>query len=432
MRFRHPDFKEWIRGKMAPDENSRSVRAKRNGHNGASFVQGRQGQGGWVRVAIDAHAIGKRQTGNEVYIRGLLGHYAALGPDLEYIAYVASRHAISGVASGIETRLISPNPYLRLGYQLARRLREDNADVVHVQYTAPLRCPVPVVVTVHDVSFLEHPEFFSSFRQNQLKMTVERTVRQAARILTCSQFSRNAIARAYGMDPGKIVVVPNAAEPAFRPLDRQEAARVVKEHFGLKAPFLFCLGNLQRRKNQLGLIRAFEKLIASNPELPQHLVFAGKETPQAAEIRAAARRSPLRDRIHFTGFVDDAMRPWLYNACDAFVFPSFYEGFGIPLLEAMACGCPVACSNRTALPEVAGRSARYFDPASATGMAQAIFDILNNLDLCAKLGRAAMERAREFSWKHSAEIVLNAYREAAGVSVPVAVETTPPVLASGS
>lgn len=385
-----------------------------------------------MRVAIDAHAIGKRQTGNEVYIRGLLAHFTSLAPDYEYIAYVSSRDAIPGVAPGIDTRFISSNPYVRLGFQLSQRLREDEADVVHVQYTAPLRCPVPVVVTVHDVSFLEHPEFFSAFRHHQLKLTVERTVHQAERVLTCSEFSRSAIAKAYGMDPRKIVVVPNAADPAFRPLDRQQAAKVVKEAFGIDAPFLFCLGNLQRRKNQLGLIRAFETLMTANPEFPHHLVFSGKQTPQSAEILAAARRSPHRDRIHFTGFVEDALRPWLYNACDVFVFPSYYEGFGIPLLEAMACGRPVACSKLTALPEVAGSSAIYFDPSSVTSMAQAISDILHNLDLCARLERSAIERAREFQWRRSAEIVLNAYREAAGISIPVTVESTPPALASGS
>ncbi len=385
-----------------------------------------------MRVAIDAHAIGKRQTGNEVYIRGLMEHYVSLAPDMEYIAYLSSSDAASRMPPDIATRQISANPYVRLGYQLGRRLRLDQASVLHVQYTAPLRCAIPVVVTVHDVSFLEQPEFFSGFRQKQLALTVKRTILQAARVLTCSEFSRKAIARAYSMDPARIVVAPNAAAPAFQPLDRGQASDLVRRVFGLDAPYLLCVGNLQRRKNQIGLIQAFEQLMQDQPDLPQHLVLVGKETSQAAEIRAAARRSPLRHRIHFTGFVDDDLLPALYNGCDLFVFPSFYEGFGIPLLEAMACGCPVACSNRTALPEVGGNAAMYFDPGSTAEMVRAISNMLRNLDFAEKLGRAAIDRAREFSWRRSAEIVLNTYREAAGIPAPVAVPAVPRAVASGS
>lgn len=385
-----------------------------------------------MRVAIDAHSIGKQQTGNEVYVRSLLEHYVSLAPDLEYLAYVSSQSAVHGLPPHIETRPISANPYVRLGYQFGRSLRDDEADVVHVQYTAPLNCPVPVVVTVHDVSFVEQPEFFSKFRQKQLALTVHRTVQQAARVLTCSEFSRNAISKAYGMNPEKIVVAPNAASACFLPLNRADARGVVREELGIDAPFLLCVGNLQRRKNQIGLIRAFESLMNADPELPHHLVFVGKETPQSKEILTAARRSPLRDRIHFTGFVSDELLPWIYNASDLLVFPSFYEGFGIPLLEAMACGCPVASSNRTALPEVGGSAAVYFDPTSVYDMARTIHDLLLSVELRQKLGRAALERSRAFSWRSSAEIVISAYREAAGQPLPVTVESTPRAFASGS
>lgn len=385
-----------------------------------------------MRVAIDAHAIGKRQTGNEVYIRSLMEHYASLAPDIAYLAYVSSPEAVAGIPPAIQTRSISSNPYLRLGLQLSSRLRQDRASLVHVQYTAPLQCPVPVVVTVHDVSFEEQPEFFSPLRQWQLTFTVRRTVKQAVRVLTCSAFSRRAIARAYQLDPEKIVVAPNAASPQFRPLDAARAREIVRQRLGLDAPYLLCVGNLQRRKNQIGLIRAFESLMQDQPDWQQHLVLAGKETTQSSEILAAVRRSPLRHRIHCTGFVPDDLLPWLYNACDLFVFPSFYEGFGIPLLEAMACGCPVASSNRTALPEVGGNAAVYFDPGSVPAIAQTLHDMLRNLEFAKKLGRSAMDRAREFSWRSSAEIVLNTYREAAGQSAPVQMAAGPRAFASGS
>jgi glycosyltransferase involved in cell wall biosynthesis len=359
-------------------------------------------------------------------------HFVPLDPGATFLAYVSAKEAIPYIPVGMQSRLISPNPYWRLGYQFGRRLGQDRAEVLHVQYTSPLGCRIPVVVTVHDVSFLDEPTFFSPFRQRQLAITVHRTVQNAARILTCSEFSRQAIARAYRLNPDRIVVAPNAASPVFRPLDRQQAVDQIQRSYGIRAPFLLCVGNLQRRKNQLGLISAFQQLMTDQPDLPHHLVLVGKETAQAAEIRAVARQSPMRHRIHFTGFVDDSMLPWLYNACDLFVFPSFYEGFGIPVLEAMACGCPVASSNRTALPEVAGNTALYFNPASVSSMAETMRDMLRNLDFAATLGRSALDRAREFRWRRSAEIVLNTYRQAAGVPVRRSMIAQPSAVVPGS
>ncbi|MCZ2155713.1 MAG: glycosyltransferase family 4 protein [Bryobacterales bacterium] len=172
-------------------------------------------------------------------------------------------------------------------------------------------------------------------------------------------------------------------------------------------------------------------LIAAHPEHPQHRVLVGKDTSQSAEVRALARQSVVKDRIHFLGFVPDEMLPDFYNAADLFVFPSFYEGFGIPLLEAMACGRPIACSNRTALPEVAGKTAVLFDPASTVSIAKSLHDMLSNLDLCQKLGDAALERSRLFSWDHSARTVLEAYRHAVGAPVRGMEAPAPRALASG-
>ena len=385
-----------------------------------------------MRIAIDAHAIGNRQTGNEVYVRNLLQRFVKLEPRNQYLAYVSSNHATSDIPKRVKTRTVSANPFVRLGFQLGAQLREDHPDLVHVQYTAPLRCPVPIVVTVHDVSFLEHPEFFSAFRQKQLAITVERTVRRAARIVTCSNFSRDAIASAYQLDPETIHVAHNAFAPGFQPTDHRRAKSIVRERYGIAAPFLLCVGNLQRRKNQSGLIKAYESLIQAHPEHRQDLVFVGKDTDQSAEIRDLARQSSVKDRIHFTGFVPDEILPALYNASDLFVFPSFYEGFGIPLLEAMACGRPIACSNRTAMPEVAGKTAVLFDPGSMQSIGQALHDMLVNLDLCQKLGEAGLHRSRSFSWDATATTVLDVYREVAGVPSHAVERPVPRALASGS
>src|SRR5712692_1603193 len=149
-----------------------------------------------MRFAVDAHAIGRHLTGNEVYVRNLLSGFAALDRESEFIAYLSMDDAETWVPSRFPVRRIAGNPFVRLGCDLSYKLRQDRPQLVHVQYTAPLACPVPVVVSVHDVSFLEHPSYFPFYRSLQLRLTVRRTIQRAARILTVSEFSRDAIARA--------------------------------------------------------------------------------------------------------------------------------------------------------------------------------------------------------------------------------------------
>src|SRR3954469_7823605 len=181
-----------------------------------------------MRFAVDAHAIGRHLTGNEVYVRSLLSALAAQNKGDEFIAYVSAESAAQSLPKRIVTRRIATNPFVRLGLDLAMQVRKDRPDLLHVQYTAPLACPVPVVVSVHDVSFLEHPEYFTRDRAWQLQWSVRRTVHRAAMILTGSEFSRASILKVYGeLDEDKVVVVPNAAAPEFRPIVREAASAVM-------------------------------------------------------------------------------------------------------------------------------------------------------------------------------------------------------------
>jgi glycosyltransferase involved in cell wall biosynthesis len=280
-------------------------------------------------------------------------------------------------------------------------------------------CSVPVVVSVHDVSFLEHPEYFAKGRARQLRWTVRRTVDRAARVLTVSEFSRRAILRVYGhLDEDKVVVAHNAAGAEFRPVSRQAAQAAVREHFSLDRPFLLSVGDLQPRKNQIGLIRAFAELVRAYPQLRHDLVLAGKPTWFADHVQAAARESGVADRIRLPGFVSDADLLQLYNACDLFVFPSFYEGFGLPALEAMACGRAVACSNASALPEVVDGAAIFFDPYRTDEMVRALRDLLLDAELRARMERLGLQRAAHFSWQKTANAILDVFREVAHQSQP--------------
>ncbi len=350
-----------------------------------------------MRFSVDAHAIGCHLTGNEVYIRNLLNQFARLDRNNEFFAYLSKPFAENEVPSRLQTRRVSENPFRRLGLDLPLRVRADRPDLLHVQYTAPVSCGVPLVVTVHDVSYLEYPQYFTRFRATQLKITVRRTIERAARVITPSEFSRDAILKHYCIDPEKVRVIPNGASSVFRPVERQVAATTVERKFHIRGPFILAVGDLQPRKNHLGLLRAFENLVRAH-SLSHRLVFVGKETWYSKELHRAVSSSSVADRVDFTGFVDDADLLHFYGACDLFVFPSFYEGFGLPILEAMACGRAVTCSNLTAMPEVADGAGILFDPRSVDEMARAMADVLRDSELRGRMERMGMQRAAQFSW----------------------------------
>ena len=363
-------------------------------------------------IAIDAHAIGRHLTGNEVYVRSLLNAFAAQKQDSEILAYVSGVAACASIPGGIQTRRVAANPFVRLGFDLASRVRQDRPDLLHVQYTGPVGCSVPVVSTVHDVSYLEHPEYFTRDRALQLRLTVGRTVRRAAKILTGTENARNSILKVYpDLDEDKVVVVPLAAAPQFRPISREAAVAAVRERYSIGGPYLLSVGDIQPRKNHIGLIRAFARMVKAYPQLKHNLVMVGKPTWFSDKVKEAARESGAEERIQFVGFVSDADLLQLYNACDCFVFPSFYEGFGFPALEAMACGRAVVCSDASALPEVVDGAAILFDPYAIDEMVRAIADVLLDAELRGRMERLGIQRAAHFSWQKTAQKTLEAFHQ---------------------
>jgi glycosyltransferase involved in cell wall biosynthesis len=367
-----------------------------------------------MRFSVDAHAIGQHLTGNETYIRNLLNCFAALDRKADFVAYISRQDAFDQVPERFQKRRVAINPYVRLGYDLPRRVARDRPNLLHVQYTAPIHCAAPIVVSVHDVSFLEHPEFFTAFRALQLRLTVRRTVRSAARVLTPSEFSKRRILEVYQLEEEKVVVLPNGVSSAFHPVARDTARRSIPASLNIPFPFILTVSDLQPRKNHLGLIRAFEELVRSYSQLPHHLVIVGKESWYAPTVRATARKSLVHDRIHFTGFVDDDQLRRLYGACDVMVYPSFYEGFGLPIVEAMACGRAVACSNTSAMPEVADSAAILFDPSSQRDLVTSMRDLLLNPELRLRMERLGAQRAALFSWERTAAKTLDLYYAVGG------------------
>lgn len=367
-----------------------------------------------MRILVDAHAIGCHLTGNEVYIRNLLEEFANLDQESEIVACISNSGAVGNIPSLFEKRDVSRNPYQRLLWDIPKHLRQDKPDLLHVQYTAPVGVKTPLVATIHDVSYLEYPEYFTRFRAFQLRATVTRTVERAERILTPSEFSKAAIMSHYGLPEERIAVVPNGVSRHFRPIDRDIARSTVEKRLGVSGPFVISVCDLQPRKNHLGLLRAFEEVTRAYPKLPHRLVFVGQETWYSPKLHRAVAESKIANRVHFAGFVEDDELVNFYGACDLAVYPSFYEGFGLPILEAMACGRAVACSNTSAMPEVADSAGLLFNPHCVDEIARAIADVLIEPELRLRYERLGRQNAAKFSWRESAAKTLNVYYEVAG------------------
>lgn len=373
-----------------------------------------------MHIGIDAHAIGAQQGGNETYIRNLIRALAALDADNRYTIYLANAQAAAEWQSGFvaqhpnfSVRLLPPpTPLVRVPVFLTYELRRRPVDVLHVQYTAPPFCPAPVVATIHDLAFEHLPETFTRRGSLQLKLTVRRTARRAARIATVSEYSRQDLLRTYRLAPEKVVTTYNGIEPHFTTQTRaaDEAAQV-RQRFGIAREFLLAVGSLQPRKNLERLIRTYARLRREQPDFAPQLVIVGRKLWLAESIFAEVSRQPWASDVILTGYVSDDDLPALYRTASAFVYPSLFEGFGLPPLEAMACGTPVITSNISSLPEVAGSAALLIDPLNEQELAAALQRILNDQPLRARLRAEGVRQAAKFTWRDAAEKTLQLYRE---------------------
>ena len=304
---------------------------------------------------------------------------------------------------------------------LPRALRELNADLVHVQYTVPLGIPCPVVTTVHDISFRIHPKWFPWRHRLLLNLTVPISMRRAARVITVSESSRSDILRIYRLPKEKVVGILHGLPDGFGIesglTDEQERTVLLeKYHLTLNSRYVLAVGVLQPRKNLLMLAEAFGRAKQSH-NLPHSLVIAGKvgwgtEQQSLRDAAALGGGKSAADAVIFTGYIDDADLPFLYRGCDLFAYPSLYEGFGLPPLEAMACGAPVVVSDAPALPEVVGNAAEIVPARDVQAWSHIIGELLSDGNRRQELASRGPAHAAAFNWNKTAEQTLEVYRDA--------------------
>ncbi|MEK7833528.1 MAG: glycosyltransferase family 1 protein [Acidobacteriota bacterium] len=379
-----------------------------------------------MHIGIDAHAIGAQQGGNETYIRGLIRALAEIDDRNRYTIYLAEADAAAewrdGFASrhtNFEIRLLpKPTPLIRvplfLAYELWRRPPHSRIDVLHVQYTAPPFCSVPVVATIHDLAFEHMPETFTRRGSFQLKLTVRRTAQRAVRIATVSEYSRQDLLRTYKLPPEKVAVTYNGIDAHFTAQASPNETEDVQQRFGISRDYLLAVGSLQPRKNLVRLVRAYAKLRTENENFQPQLVIVGRKLWLADEIFAEVRRQEWADDVILTGYASDEDLPKLYRQATAFVYPSLFEGFGLPPVEAMACGTPVVTSNVSSLPEVTGEAALLIDPLDQGSIEAALLEIMGDQGLRARLREQGIKQAGKFTWRAAAEKTLQLYRESYG------------------
>ncbi|HKR15344.1 MAG TPA: glycosyltransferase family 1 protein [Pyrinomonadaceae bacterium] len=369
-----------------------------------------------MRIAIDAHSVGAKLGGNESYAVNLIEALAQIDEVNDYTLYVTTAAAHDRFHQrwpNFKVRTTLPHtPLIRIPLTLSAELRKHPVDVLHVQFTAPPFCPCPVVVSIHDLSFEHLPHTFHRRSRTQLRLTVRHSAKRAAKILTLSEHTRRDVVDTYGIDPARITAIPLAAPRHFSPVEDDRELQRVRHTYGIVGPYILSVGSIQPRKNLPRLINAYASLRGKYvaAELPK-LVLVGKCAWLYDETMRVLTQTGLQESVILTGYVPESDLPALYSDALCFVYPSYFEGFGLPPLEAMKCGAPVIVGNQTSLPEVVGDAALTVDPYDVASIAAAIETLMNDSDLRLELSVKGRSRAETFDWRDTARRTLQIYEQ---------------------
>ncbi|GIV97635.1 MAG: glycosyl transferase family 1 [Herpetosiphonaceae bacterium] len=359
-----------------------------------------------MHIGIDISRIATgRRTGTENYTYELLAALAQIDHRNRYTLY-CNRLPAALPPLGLNFRLRRiPLPRLWTHLRLGPELRLHPPDLAFIPaHVIPALPPRRSVVTIHDLGYLYFPEAHPAAQRLYLRISTRWSAFASSHIIADSQATRNDLIRYCGTPSGKITVVPLGVSPRFAPRPEEEYLAVAR-HYGLEPPYLLYVGTIQPRKNLVRLIEAYAQALRQRRDLPV-LALGGKRGWLTESIERRAEELNIAGRVRFLGYVDDQHLPALLSGALAFLLPSLYEGFGLPALEAMACGTPVLASSTSSLPEVVGDAALLVDPTDPAAIAEAILRLCGDTGLRAELAARGIERARLFSWRRTAHETL--------------------------
>lgn len=370
-----------------------------------------------MKIGIEGRTLQGHRYGVARILLNTLRILPGIDMENRYILYTSGPVEDAGLPETIELKTIHMKPgilwrHLRLPLAMAK----DGVDLhFSPSYFVPLLKVCPNIVSVFDITFKVHPEWFTESKRFKFDNIFWSKVKRAECILTCSQYSKKDIVRILEVPESKVKVLYPAADEIFKPVNDKNRIQAIKEKYGIAGEFILTVGAIHTRRNLEKLIEAFaiaDGKLDTNPEL----FILGEKAPFSpdVDIEGTAKRFGVEDRIIRAEYVPEEDLLLLYNACDLFVYPSLYEGFGLPVIEAMSCGTPVACSNVTSIPEVAGDAAIYFDPANTGEIADAIVLGVTDVTIREQCSRLGLEQSMKFSWQRSAMELLDIFNEVAG------------------
>lgn len=363
-----------------------------------------------MKIGISAEFINMKSGGPESYIANLIK--ALMRTDTnEYNLYVIDRKATQGldIPPNFNIRpLRFYNPWIRNSVILPFELLRRPVDILHIQNVAPPLYKGKLIATIHDISFDIFPETFPKAMRLRLSLLVKMTAHKADIVITGSENTKKDLISIYGVPAEKIEVTPYSHSKIYRQINDSGRIDAIKKRYNLNGSFVLYTGTLQPRKNITGLINSWS-ILRSKYNVQCKLVIAGKPGWLYSDIMRSMKESMYSEDIIYLGYVPDEDLPYIFNAADLYVYPSFYEGFGLTILEAMACGVPVIVANNSSLIEVTGDAGILIDPYNEQEIAEAMFKVFNDPDLKNNMIRKGLSRSEKFSWEHTAKKTLAVY-----------------------